>query len=130
VNRPLQQAQFAQIDLYIFSYILTETRGKWEEFLQDLVASAKPNALFYFAEPTPWQLHHLRNHVLLVAQVQVLQPASMDSVVDRDHAAIATTTTTTSLLDYIWVDSSMNQSADLQAMDGRLGPGALLARKL
>ena len=85
------------VDLYLFSYILTETRGKWEEFLKELVATANSNTLFFFAEPTPWQLHQLRK----------MLPS----------------------LQYIWVDSSMNQSTTLQAMDGRLGPGILLARK-
>ncbi|KAI2497808.1 hypothetical protein MHU86_16694 [Fragilaria crotonensis] len=116
VNSPLQ-AHTSQMDLYVFSYILTETRGKWEQFVKDLISSAKPNALFYFAEPTPWQLHHLRNHVLL-------QTRPLDS------ATATAANNSTPLLDYIWVDSSMNQSAELQAMDGRLGPGTLLARKL
>jgi hypothetical protein len=112
MNGPLQ-THTSQIDLFVFSYILTETRGKWQQFIKDLIASAKPNALFFFAEPTPWQLHHLRNHVLV-------------AMLPLDSAAA----THTPLLDYIWVDSSMNQSAELQAMDGRLGPGTLLARKL
>jgi hypothetical protein len=47
------------VNLYLFSYLLTETRGKWEPFLRDLLQHAQPGALFYFAEPTPWQLHPL-----------------------------------------------------------------------
>jgi hypothetical protein len=85
------------VDLYLFSYILTETRGKWEAFLKELVDGAKSNCLFYLAEPTPWQLHRLRN----------LLPN----------------------LDYVWVDSSMNQSPAMQALDGRMSPGVLMARK-
>lgn len=96
VNRSLLH-HHRHVDMYLFSYILTETRGKWEEFLLQLVDAAHSNTMFYFAEPTPWQLHHLRS----------LIPT----------------------LEYIWVDSSMDQSAALQAMDGRLGPGILLARK-
>jgi hypothetical protein len=95
MNRSLLKHQ--QVDLYLFSYILTETRGKWEQFLIQLVDAANSNTMFYFAEPTPWQLHYLRK----------LIPT----------------------LEYIWVDSSMDQSAALQAMDGRLGPGILVARK-
>ena len=89
--------------------------------MQDLMASAKPYALFYFAEPTPWQLHHLRNHV----QVRKVLPSTLND--DDDKVVDAATAPRH---DYIWLDSSMNQSADLQAMDGRLGPGTLLARKL
>jgi SAM-dependent methyltransferase len=87
----------SDVDFYLFSYVLTETRGKWEVFMRELVREAKPNALFYFAEPTPWQLH----------QVRLLLPD----------------------LDYIWLDSSMNQLPNLQALEARLGPGVLLARK-
>jgi hypothetical protein len=96
VNRSLLN-HHRHVDLYLFSYILTETRGKWEQFLIQLVDASVSNTMFYFAEPTPWQLHHLRS----------LIPT----------------------LEYVWVDSSMDQSAALQAMDGRLGPGILLARK-
>ena len=49
-----------EVDLYLFSYVLTETRGKWEPFVRDLLHHAPPGSLFYFAEPTPWQLHPLR----------------------------------------------------------------------
>lgn len=49
-----------EVDLFLFSYILTETRGSWEPFLKSLVECAKKGTLFYFAEPTPWQLHQVR----------------------------------------------------------------------
>ena len=49
----------ANHDLYLVSYLLTETRGKWESFFCSLVNMAKQDSLFYFAEPIPWQLHRL-----------------------------------------------------------------------
>lgn len=44
-------------DIYLISYLLSETRGKWESFFQSLVSAAKSGSMFYFAEPMPWQLH-------------------------------------------------------------------------
>lgn len=46
-------------DIYLISYLLSETRGKWDNFFVTLIERAKPGAMFYFAEPTPWQLHRL-----------------------------------------------------------------------
>ena len=48
------------IDFYSISYLLSETRGKWTSFLDTLVTKSKPQTLFYFAEPTPWQLHDVQ----------------------------------------------------------------------
>lgn len=57
------EAQSAQtqttIDLFLFSYILSEQRGLWHTFMKDLVGITKQGALFYFSEPTPWQMHIL-----------------------------------------------------------------------
>ncbi|CAB9526719.1 expressed unknown protein [Seminavis robusta] len=47
------------VDLYVTSYLLTETRGKWHDFYRDIIDMAKPGALFLFAEPKAWQLHSL-----------------------------------------------------------------------
>ena len=44
-------------DFYSVSYLLSETRGKWVSFFESVVKNAKPGAMFYFAEPIPWQLH-------------------------------------------------------------------------
>jgi hypothetical protein len=45
------------MSIYLVSYLVSETRGKWEQFFVDLVTLAKSGSMFYFAEPTPWQLH-------------------------------------------------------------------------
>ena len=47
------------VDLFVTSYLLTETRGKWYDFYRDVIQMAKPGALFLFAEPKAWQLHTL-----------------------------------------------------------------------
>ena len=51
--------------LYLISYVLTETRGRWEGFVAALFERAAPGALFLCAEPTDWQLKRL---------VEVLRP--------------------------------------------------------
>jgi hypothetical protein len=45
------------MDMFVTSYLLTETRGKWHAFYRDLVDMAKSGTLFFFAEPKAWQLH-------------------------------------------------------------------------
>jgi hypothetical protein len=47
------------VDLFLVSFLLTETHGHWEAFVLELIDLANRNALFYFAEPRPWQLHRL-----------------------------------------------------------------------
>lgn len=49
----------ASCDIFLTSYLLSETNGKWDSFFSGLIHAAKQESLFYFAEPTPWQLHRL-----------------------------------------------------------------------
>jgi SAM-dependent methyltransferase len=53
----LPMYRIEESDIFLISYLLTETRGQWELFFQQLIDCAKPHSVFYFAEPTPWQLH-------------------------------------------------------------------------
>ena len=52
-----ESSEFSDYDIFLISYLLSETRGKWEAFFRQLVIVAKSGSIFYFAEPTPWQLH-------------------------------------------------------------------------
>ena len=45
--------------VYIFSYILSETHGKWSAFVCELLAQATPGDIFLFSEAVAWQLHEL-----------------------------------------------------------------------
>lgn len=56
----LSDASSANVDLFLISYLLTEIRGKWDGFLTELIKMSKPDTLYYFAEPTPWQLHRVK----------------------------------------------------------------------
>jgi len=46
-------------DLFVISYLVSETRGQWEGFFTDLIHVVDSGTMFYFAEPVPWQLHRL-----------------------------------------------------------------------
>lgn len=48
------------IDVFLISYLLTEVRGQWHDFVTETIHTSQPGTLFYFAEPTPWQLHRVR----------------------------------------------------------------------
>ncbi|KAL7449671.1 hypothetical protein ACHAWC_001718, partial [Mediolabrus comicus] len=96
------------IDIFLISYLLTETRDKWDEYLAQLVEKAKQGAIFYFAEPLPWQLHRL---------------IRMSTAADLELSPLKR-------LRFAWVDSSMNHP-EMQELDGRAGgPALLLAIKL
>jgi hypothetical protein len=44
--------------LIVISYLLTETRGKWTQFLKELLQELPPKSLLLLSEPTAWQLHN------------------------------------------------------------------------
>lgn len=48
-----------EVDIFLISYLLSETRDKWSTFFTELIHISRPGSLFYFAEPIPWQLHQL-----------------------------------------------------------------------
>mmetsp|Transcript_4273 Transcript_4273/g.8900 ORF Transcript_4273/g.8900 Transcript_4273/m.8900 type:complete len:405 (-) Transcript_4273:77-1291(-) len=107
----------ADVDLYLTSYLITETRFQWDEFFVDLVRQARVGALFYFVEPTPWQLHRL------IRLSKKGSKASDNARTDVDYAPLEG-------LRFVWLDSSMH-SPELQPLDGRVGgPAVLLAIKV
>lgn len=44
-------------DLVLCSYLLSETRNRWQPFFDDIVRRARPGTLFLLTDPTAWQLH-------------------------------------------------------------------------
>jgi hypothetical protein len=52
-----QNQDLSDFDIYLTSYLLSETRDKWFPFFKSVVSHAKVGSMFYFAEPVPWQLH-------------------------------------------------------------------------
>jgi len=89
--------------IFCFSYILTEQREKWKNFIYDLFHQASIGSMFYFAEPIPWQLFDLR------------------SILDEDSERLF-------VIDLVWCDSSIT-SVHLQSSSGREGPAVLCGIK-
>ncbi|KAL3782121.1 hypothetical protein HJC23_005383 [Cyclotella cryptica] len=110
-------AKFVQnTDIFLTSYLLTETRYSWDLFYVQLVQLAPVGALFYFAEPMAWQLHRL---IRMSTQPSVAR-ANCEHI---DYSPLFQ-------LKFVWIDSSMHYP-ELQQMDGRAGgPAVLLAIKL
>ena len=92
--------QCAEADLVMTSYLLSETRDKWQGFYDGIVArceeSHDPGTLFYLSDPTAWQLHMW-----------------LDRYKDRLHA-------------WCWLDSSIDRP-EMQVLEGRVGPAVVLA---
>ena len=55
-----QSPSFFDTDLYVVSYLLSETRGQWISFFDTLVDHAKSGAVFILTDPTPWQIHQFK----------------------------------------------------------------------
>lgn len=91
------------VDMFCLSYILTEQRYKWHGFVIDLIQNSSRNAIFYFAEPTTWQLFHLLNLV-------------KEDLIDKINIRC------------FWMDSSCFLP-HLQNLEGRNGPAVLLIVK-
>jgi hypothetical protein len=107
VTAPMDNAtveQYIDSDIFLFSYLLTETRNNWDHFLVQLVGLAKVGALFYFAEPTPWQLHRLMRRA---------DGCLSSATPDIDYSPLKR-------LRFVWVDSSMHLPK-MQKLDGRNG---------
>lgn len=49
----------SSVDLFVTSYVLSETREKWYTFYQQLIDQSATYTLFLFADPTAWQFHLL-----------------------------------------------------------------------
>jgi hypothetical protein len=90
-------SQRLKVDLVVTSYLLSETRGQWHAFFDDLVQLTDPGTLFIFTDPTAWQLHVFAKR--------------------SSHC-----------MDFCWLDSSMDRP-ELQALEGRVGPGVLAGIK-
>ena len=100
-------------DIVLTSYLLTETRNKWAEFINQLVDLSKVGAMFYFAEPVPWQLHQLIR----------MSTNQSEKSTDIDFSPLQQ-------LRFAWIDSSIHQPL-FQKLDGRSGgPAVLLAIKV
>ena len=44
------------VDLFVVSYLLSETRDHWQAFFDDIVHTSRSGTLFLLTDPTAWQL--------------------------------------------------------------------------
>jgi hypothetical protein len=68
----------SNITLYLVSYLLSETRDKWQTFFDDLVDRASPGSLFLLSDPTAWQLY-----IWLARYRERIDVVWLDSSMDR-----------------------------------------------
>ena len=131
-NRPAQQ-HLKVADLIIVSYLLTETREKWHQFMLEAWRSALPGTLFMLMEPTVWQ-HHVLLEVLGIAAANK-ESGNAKTNMDKDKVRVF-------LPDkhvyYWWLDEVDKAGGstphtldfvDLGETLERQGPGILLIRK-
>ena len=115
-------------DVYLTSYLLTETRGRWENFVTGLVGAAKSGSIFYFAEPAPWQLHRLVAMFGGGEGDEKIAASQGESASGGRGIACRPRSSLPPLLTFLWLDSSMHRPS-LQPLDGRVGPAVILAIK-
>jgi hypothetical protein len=123
VNNPCIAEFVQRADIFLTSYLLSETHHKWDLFFVQLVELAPVGALFYFSEPMAWQLHRL---------IRMSTPSSSDdtAAVDLEKESQVEDLTPLQSLNFVWIDSSMHYP-EMQQMEGRAGgPAVLLAIKL
>jgi hypothetical protein len=91
--------------LYVTSYLLSETRGRWSDFYRQLWRQAAPGSLFLMTDPTAWQ-------------VRVWLEERQTDCDANDGSPLV----------FSWLDSSMHFPA-LQSLEKRVGPAAVFAMK-
>ena len=106
-------------DIFLISYLLTETRNQWDKFFVRLVGLAKDGAIFYFSEPVSWQLHWL-----------IRMFSGRTEPPSFGLAGGMVMPSPLSGLRFVWIDSSM-YCPEMQGLDRRSGgPAVLLALKV
>jgi hypothetical protein len=144
-------------DLVVISYLFSETREKWYTYLDELIHDyCKVGTLFLISDPTAWQLHIFRQryeYSTLDLKPLDLKPnnsnnnqstfgngccAYDDEALTESTFTDASSTNTAPairqpdqrvLMEFQWLDSSMYRP-ELQELEGRNGPGVLLAIKI
>ena len=93
-----------QHQLVVISFLLSETRGQWHMFFDDLVDAAPEGTLFLLTDPTAWQLHLFRQRY---------------EFFDRPHHPKRRR------MHFCWLDSSMYRP-ELQVLSARLSSAVLM----
>ena len=115
-------------NLIIISYLLTETRGKWNSFFMEMFDNAIPGTLILLMEPTVWQ-HHI------VLQLLGLEKDEEEKDMDTNsHLFLPNEKTYYWWLDSLSPNEIVNETDTIPLIDAgktmhRNGPGILLIRK-
>ena len=137
-------------DLVVISYLLSETRNAWYAFMDEYVRRCcKVGTLFLITDPTAWQLHLFRQRYEF-DDSESTHDENNKSNIDahstsdtEDNVSEASTPIQKMedvqkaqpqlprrvLMEFQWLDSSMYRP-ELQELEGRNGPGVLLAMKV
>ena len=137
-------------DLVVISYLLSETRNVWHTYMDDYIRRyCKVGTLFLITDPTAWQLHIFRQryeydnseqHNNCNAQHHTASDVGipLNSIDDDMRNAPSNGVVNEPehqqpqrrvLMEFQWLDSSMYRP-ELQELEGRNGPGVLLAMKV
>ena len=119
------------VDIFLISYLLSETRALWDEFMMQLFDTAKRGSMFYFAEPTPWQLHRLMSlcDSRSTKSNDEMPNKNEEKKTEGNFAGSTKLEKVPTKMKFIWLDSSMNVPV-LQGLHARLGPAVLFGIKL
>jgi hypothetical protein len=99
------------VNMFVISYLLSETRGQWHHLLDDVVQQSVPGTAFLLTDPTAWQLHAFRRRY----EFSTLKERHSNKPHRQFH--------------FVWLDSSMDRP-ELQVLEGRIGPAILMGIKL
>ena len=138
-------------DLVVVSYLLSETRDAWYDYFDDFVGRCKVGTLFLITDPTAWQLHIFRqryeydNSYINSNSASDITPCdgvSMQTSLNEDIRSTLSSRPDVVeaqkpqphhqrrvLMEFQWLDSSMYRP-ELQELEGRNGPGVILAMKV
>ena len=104
------------VDLILVSYLLSETRGKWHAFFDDVVDLVPVGTLFLFTDPTAWQMHSFRERYEFF---------SNDKNGSTTNGGVDCHGEKQRRMNFVWLDSSIYRP-EMQKLEGRNGPAVLL----
>jgi hypothetical protein len=124
-------------ELVVISYLLSETRNAWYTYMDEYIRRyCKVGTLFLITDPTAWQLHIFRQRYEFDTfcpvddDREVMDSESIPEMMEGSKSQQQQQQVQRRvLMEFQWLDSSMYRP-ELQELEGRNGPGVLLAMKV
>ena len=119
------------VDIYVISYLLSETRGKWQVFFDDLIPQTSPGTLFLLSDPTAWQLHEFIDRYDSCSKSSSVSSSTTPPLAPFPQEAGEQQNPQQQHCPWKrkfvwqWLDSSMHRP-ELQPLEGRVGPAVVL----